>query len=75
MNDNVMLDGVPCVITRESFPDGKHDVYRFTVPGWPECVVTGRRAARRVISGRLDPAVRNTLGIDEAAQEEGAEHD
>ena len=25
--------------------------------------VTGKRAAKRVINGRLDPAVRNTLGI------------
>lgn len=43
--------------------DGKHSVYRFTVPSWPECKVTGKRAAKRVINGRLDPAVRNTLGI------------
>ena len=55
--------GIDCEVTREQFPDGKHIVYRFTVPGWPECVVTGRRATKRVISGRLDAAVRNTLGI------------
>ena len=56
--------GIPCEVTSERFPDGKHNVYRFTVPGWPECAVTGRRAAKRVINGRLDAAVRNTLEID-----------
>lgn len=55
--------GIDCEVTREQFPDGKHSVYQFTVPGWPECKVTGKRAAKRVIHGRLDPAVRNTLGI------------
>lgn len=50
----------------EKFLDGKwRDVYRFTVPGWEECTVTGLRATKRVIRGRLDPAVRNTLGIGE----------
>ena len=56
--------GIDCEVTQEQFPDGKHSVYRFTVPGWPECAITGRRAAKRVIHGRLDAAVRNTLGID-----------
>ena len=55
--------GIDCDVTQEKFPDGKHSVYRFTVPGWPECKATGKRAAKRVIHGRLDPAVRNTLGI------------
>lgn len=55
--------GIDCDVTQEQLPDGKHPVYRFTVPGWPECKVTGKRAAKRVIHGRLDPAVRNTLGI------------
>lgn len=55
--------GIDCEVTQEQFPDGKHPVYRFTVPGWPECKVTGKHAAKRVIHGRLDPAVRNTLGI------------
>lgn len=58
------IDGIDCEVTQEQFPDGKHSVYLFAVPGWPECTVTGRRAARRVIHGRLDAAVRNTLGID-----------
>lgn len=71
MAEKVVLDGISCVVTQENFADGKHDVYRFTVPGWPECAVTGRRTARRVIRGRLDPAVRNTMGIDAAQREEG----
>lgn len=59
-----VIMGIPCKVTREQFPDGRHDVYTFTVDGWPECTVTGRRTAKRVIRARLDPAVRNTLGID-----------
>ena len=55
--------GIPCKVKREKFPDGYHDVYTFKVDGWQECSVTGRRAAKRVINGRLDPAVRNTLQI------------
>lgn len=62
--------GIDCEVTQDKFPDGKHSVYRFTVPGWPECVVTGRRAAKRVISGRLDAAVRNTMGIDRQPEED-----
>ena len=62
--EKVLVMGVECMVHREKFPDGKHrDVYRFTVPGWPECSITGIRATKCVILGRLDPAVRNTLGI------------
>ena len=56
--------GIDCEVTQEQFTDGKHSVYRFTVPGWPECVVTGGSAAKRVINGRLDTAVRKTLGMN-----------
>lgn len=57
--------GIQCMVRREKFPDGRYrDVYRFTVPGWPECSTTGIRSAKRMIHGRLDPAVRNTLGIE-----------
>lgn len=58
-----MVDGIQCTARREKFPDGMHDVYTFTVPGWKECSVTGKRAAKRVIHGMTDPAVRNTMGI------------
>lgn len=58
------IDGIPVYRRREKFPDRKYrDVYRFTVPGWPECTVTGLSAAKRVIRGRTDPAIRNTLRI------------
>ena len=61
----VFVDGIACKVHREKFPDGRwRDVYRFTVPGWDECSITGLRETRRVIKGRLDPAVRNTMGID-----------
>lgn len=53
--------GIPCKVNSEKFPDGYHDVYTFKVDGWQECSVTGRRAAKRVINGRLDTAVRNTM--------------
>lgn len=53
--------GIPCKVKSEKFPDGYHDVYTFTVDGWEECSVTGRRAAKRVINGRLNAAVRNTM--------------
>lgn len=53
----IVIDGVLCQ---------KSGVYyTFTVPGWEECTVYGLKAARRVIRGRLDPAVRRTLQIDE----------
>ena len=42
--------GIQCMVRREKFPDGRYrDVYRFTVPGWPECSTTGIRSAKRVI--------------------------
>lgn len=56
------VSGIPCKVRRERFPDGYHDVYTFTVPGWVECSITGRREAKRVIKSRCDAAVRNTLG-------------
>ena len=61
--------GVPCSVQREKFKDGYNDVYTFTVDGWGECSVTGLRAAKRTIQGRLDAAVRNTLGIDKKGGE------
>ena len=42
----------------------KGKVYTFPFPGWSECSIYGLRDTKRVIHGRLDPAVRNTLGID-----------
>lgn len=60
----IFVSGIECRVHSEKFPDGKwKDVYRFAVPGWGECKVTGLRAAKRVIHGRLDPAARSTLGI------------
>ena len=60
-----IVSGIRCMVHREKFPDGRYrEVYRFTVPGWPECSTTGIRDTKRVIRGRLDPAVRNTLGIE-----------
>jgi hypothetical protein len=55
--------------------DGKwrwYDAYRFTVPGWEECTIVGHAAAKRVISGRTDPAVLNTLGINPSGKSEQA---
>ena len=60
------IDGIRCNIIKWRFRSTKgryHTGYRFTVPGWPECIITGLRATRRVIRGRLNPDVRNTLGI------------
>ena len=57
-----IVNGISCKVKREKFPDGFHDVYTFTVPGWDECSITGRREAKRVINGRCDAAVRNTMG-------------
>ena len=62
--------GVPCTVKKKKFADGYHDVYTFTVDGWGECSVTGLRAAKRTIQGRMDAAVRNTLGIDKKGGEE-----
>lgn len=53
--------GIRCKVKREKFPDGYHDVYTFKIDGWEECSIMGRRAAKRVINGRLDPAVINTM--------------
>lgn len=64
VESTIYVGGIECKFRSEKFPDGKwRDVYRFTVPGWGECKVTGLRAAKRVIHGRLNPAVTNTLGI------------
>lgn len=65
------ISGVVCAVVKERFTDvetGKpltawSTAYRFTVPGWDECTINGKRAAERVINGRLNAAVRNTLGI------------
>ena len=57
--------GVPCKVWKIKDGAGKNAfAYRFTVPGWDECTTTGLRETKRVISARLDPAVRNTLGLD-----------
>ena len=58
MEQNIIIDGVLC--------QNSGAYYTFTIPGWDECTVYGIKAARRVIRGRLDPAVRRTLGIDES---------
>jgi hypothetical protein len=65
------IDGINCEIIKKHFPVDKTDgpwrwynAYRFTAPGWEECTIVGRAAAKRVISGRTDPAVLNTLGIN-----------
>ena len=43
-----IISGIRCMVHKQKFPDGKYrNVYRF----------------KRVIRGRLDPVVRNTLGI------------
>lgn len=55
--------GITCDVEMQTFPDSRHPVYTFTVPGWEKCSVTGIDLAKRTIRGRLDPAVRNTLGI------------
>lgn len=61
----VTIYGIKCYAKKEKFPDGKWRItYRFTVPGWEECTVTGIRAAKRVIHGRLDPFARNVMGIE-----------
>lgn len=61
--EKVTIYGIECFLEEEKFPGGKKTTYRFTVPGWEECKVVGIRNAKRVINGRLDAAVRNTLGI------------
>ena len=37
-----IIMGIRCEVMQEDFPDGKRDVYTFTVPGWEKCSVTGR---------------------------------
>jgi hypothetical protein len=64
-----VIYGVRCDVRLTEFSGKRCEIYTFTVPGWRECSVTGRRAAQRVIRGRLDPAVRNTLRIDEEKPE------
>ena len=66
-NEIRYVDGIRCeiILWRFTAKKGKyHTAYRFTVPGWDSCKITDLRETRRVIRGRLDPAVRNTLGID-----------
>lgn len=56
--------GVECKVHSVKCGDGRwRDAYRFTVPGWEECSITGLRETKRVIRGRLDPVVRDTLKI------------
>lgn len=61
---SVIVMGIECTVSQEEFPDGRKDVYTFTVPGWEPCSVTGLQAAKRVIRARLDPAVRRSHGIE-----------
>lgn len=56
--------GVPCKMWKVKDLDGKRNfAFRFTVPGWEECTTTGLRDTKKVISARLNPVVRNTLGM------------
>ena len=62
----VVIAGVACEIVKWRWAGSKgryNKAYRFTVPGWPECTISGKAAAERVILGRLNSAVRNTMGI------------
>ena len=66
--ESVLIYGIPCDVVKWRFKGkkGRYNIaYRFTVPGWDECTITGINAAKRVIDGRLNAAVRNTLGIGE----------
>ena len=65
------IDGIKCEVIKKHYPVNKPDgpwrwynAYRFTAPGWEECTIVGRTAAKRVIGGRTDLAVLNTLGIN-----------
>ena len=68
------INGIRCDLVKIHFPANNgdtesakwkwHTAYRFKAPGWPECTIVGLAAAKRVIRGRTDPAVLNTLGID-----------
>ena len=71
------IDGINCEVVKIHFPvdavDGKwqwYDAYRFTAPGWDECTIVGLAAAKRVIRGRTDPTVLNTMGINPHNNEE-----
>lgn len=55
MIKTVLIMGVTCYVEK--------GYYRFIVPGWPECIVYGKKEAERTIRGRLDAAVRNTMEI------------
>lgn len=62
----VLLYGIECKVHGEKFPDGRwRDVYRFTVPGWEECFITGLRETKRVINARLDLGVQFLYGINQ----------
>lgn len=61
-----MLDDVEC--NTWNVKDGNGTVrtaYCFKVPGWDRITVLGKRAAKRIIRGRSDAVVRNTLEIKE----------
>lgn len=63
MSESVVISGIECDTETIICGDGKkRTLYTFTVPGWDRCSVTGFRAAQRVIRGRTNPAVLNTLG-------------
>jgi hypothetical protein len=69
-----VIDGILCDVLKIHLPVGDsksvsdkwawYTAYRFTAPGWPECTIIGLAAAKRVIRGRTDPAVLNTLRIN-----------
>ena len=61
-----MLDGIECNTWKVKDGNGTvRTAYCFKVPGWDRITVLGKRAAKRVIRGRSNAAVRNTLGIKE----------
>ena len=64
--ETVVIYGVTCEIIKWRWSGSKsrfRTAFRFTVPGWTECTIDGAGAAERTIRGRLDAAVRNTMGI------------
>lgn len=61
----VYVYGIKCTVKKAKCLDGiKRDEYTFTVPGWEQCSIIGLNATKRVINGRLNAAVRNTMGMD-----------
>jgi hypothetical protein len=59
-----VIYGVSCNVTREKCSDGRyHDCYTFTVKGWEECSIIGKRDTKRVINARQMPSVRWAYGI------------